>query len=185
MTYAKTIVVKFFPAAYARLIVLTWSIVLCCPILFLIHYILNDYAIYNDITLLPDVLMRDYIGFVLLAVLVLYGLALFKTLKKYRLHKRDKNNCDKIYLAHLKEKKTLRKKYTVTDHIPQLFGFDRKDTYTNSYAYQQWQFISENGQLLFLLNADGWLKNLAFKLHFKENMLVEVHVNDDQDIAYI
>jgi hypothetical protein len=185
MACAKTIDIKFFPATYVRLIVLAWSIVLSFPILFLIHFILNDYAIYNDIASLPDVLMRDYVGFVLLAVVVLYGWMLFKIFKKYLKHKRDKNNCDKICLTLLKEKITLRKKYTVINRIPQLFGFDFKDTYTNSYAYKQWQFITENGQLLFLLDADGWLKNLAIKLYFKENMSVEVFVDDNQDIGYI
>jgi hypothetical protein len=185
MAGAKTIDIKFFPATYVRLIVLAWSIVLSFPILFLIHYILNDYAIYNDVASLPDVLMRDYIGVVLLAVVVLYGWILFKVLKKYRQHKRDKNNCDKICLTLLKEKKTLRKKYTVTDHIPQLFGFDRKDTYTNSYAYQQWCFVSENGQNLFQFDADGLLKNIAFKIYFKENTPLEIAMNDGNDIGYI
>jgi hypothetical protein len=185
MTYAKTIVVKFFSATYARLVALVWSVVFCCPLLFLIHYILNDYAIYNDITLLPDVLMHDYIGLVLLALLVLYGWGLFKILKKYRQHKHDKSNCDKIYLAKLKEKITLRKNYKVTSRTKQLVGFDLKDSYLNSYAYFQWQFISENGQFIFLFNADGWMNRFAFKLYYKKNKQIEVSVNEAAGAAFI
>jgi hypothetical protein len=185
MTYAKTIVVKFFPATYALLVAMAWSIVFIYPILFLIRNILNDYAVYKEIASLPDVFMRDYIGFVLLAVVVLYGWILFKILKKFRQHKCDKNNCNKVYLAQFKEKNTLRKKYVVTNRIPQLFGFDLKDTYTNSYAYHQWRFVSENGQLLFLFDADWFMKNIAFKLYFKENKSIEMFVEEDKGIAYI
>ncbi len=182
---AKTIDIQFYNATYLQLKLLLFTIIFSIPIIYLVDYILKDYTIDNTVKSLLDAFMRDYIGFVLLAILFLYGWILFKMIEKYRKHKQAKTNYSKTYLAHLKAKVTLRKKYVVNTRTEQMTGFDLRESYTNSYAYCQWQFISENGQFVFVLDEIGWIKQLAFKLYYKKNKQIEVAVDETETHGFI